>query len=112
MKKIKNIFFIFLSIFLLVFIISNFASIKIELPRIENSLNANFIFENNFGKLYLKNHTYNFSSNLIKFNSLKKIELYNINIADKTINLSAPKSCINSNTFITFENLTSKIKLR
>lgn len=108
MRKIKNILFIFISLLTLSFIIYSYTFIQVKLPKIEK-LEANFVFENNFGKLYLKNFTFNFSSNLIKFNSVEKIKLYNVSIKNETLNLTAQRAYIDKKSFIIFENLTSKI---
>jgi len=112
MRKIKSILFILFSIFILFFVIYNLTSIQIKIPKIDDSLEANFTFENNFGKLFFKNYTFNFTSNLIKFNSLVQIELYNVNIKNKIIDLTTKKAFINNKTSIIFENLSSKIKLK
>ena len=109
MKKIKNIFFIFFSSLVIIFIIYSYTLVQVKFPKIEK-VDANFTFENNFGMLYSKNFIFNFTSSLIKFNSLKKIELYNISIKNKVLNLNAKKAYIDNKSFIMFDNLISKIK--
>ena len=107
MRKNRNILFIFLSTLTLSLIVYGYTLIQVNLPKVKKELEANFTFRESFGVLHLKNFTFNFTSNLVKFDSLKRIKLYNVSITNKALNLTAKEIWIDNKSFIIFKNLTS-----